>query len=314
MNQLYKNAIISIQLGLEDFQSSDKRRYISAARNYYAGLLLLAKQCLINRIPNVDPMEIIGANFTPVIDDAGKIKYIMKGHKTIDFEGLKQRFKQFHIDWPQVDISKLQKIRNKLEHNHLDEPSSVVKEAIAGSFPMVTELFSILEKDPSVELSDSWEIMLAERSFYEKQMEECKQSFAKAGWFEENSNFQELECPECGSSLIEQKSPENKSLQEVKAKCRSCSFEFSAEQFVEIMIDAKYGIDDYISVKDGDEGLVYDCPECGKSTYILGYGCLWCDYVLSGECIRCSTSLTPENVAWDNHNFCSYCDYTISKI
>lgn len=46
MNPLLKNAVVSIQLGLEDFASDDERRVISAARNLYSGVLLLAKEVL----------------------------------------------------------------------------------------------------------------------------------------------------------------------------------------------------------------------------------------------------------------------------
>jgi hypothetical protein len=46
MNPLLKNAVVSIQLGLEDFASDDERRIISAARNLYSGVLLLAKEVL----------------------------------------------------------------------------------------------------------------------------------------------------------------------------------------------------------------------------------------------------------------------------
>jgi hypothetical protein len=46
MNPLLKNAVVSIQLGLEDFASDDGRRIISAARNLYSGVLLLAKEVL----------------------------------------------------------------------------------------------------------------------------------------------------------------------------------------------------------------------------------------------------------------------------
>jgi hypothetical protein len=43
---LLENAVVSIQLGLEDFSSKDERRVISAARNLYAGVLLLCKEVL----------------------------------------------------------------------------------------------------------------------------------------------------------------------------------------------------------------------------------------------------------------------------
>lgn len=40
MNPLLKNAVVSVQVGLEDFASDDERRIISAARNISAGVLL----------------------------------------------------------------------------------------------------------------------------------------------------------------------------------------------------------------------------------------------------------------------------------
>jgi hypothetical protein len=46
MNPLLKNAVVSIQLGLEDFAADDERRIISTARNLYSGVLLLAKEVL----------------------------------------------------------------------------------------------------------------------------------------------------------------------------------------------------------------------------------------------------------------------------
>ena len=46
MNSLLQNAVVSIQLGLEDFASEDERRVISSVRNLYSGVLLLCKEVL----------------------------------------------------------------------------------------------------------------------------------------------------------------------------------------------------------------------------------------------------------------------------
>ena len=40
MSPLLQNAVVSIQLGLEDFASEDERRVISAVRNLYSGVFL----------------------------------------------------------------------------------------------------------------------------------------------------------------------------------------------------------------------------------------------------------------------------------
>jgi len=46
--RLFQNAIDSIELGLEDFglAKKDARRYVSATRNVFAGMLLLFKSWL----------------------------------------------------------------------------------------------------------------------------------------------------------------------------------------------------------------------------------------------------------------------------
>lgn len=60
MSALFHNAVTSIRMGIEDFQTGDDDRMISSARNYYAGLLLLAKECLVRAAPDADPMLVIG--------------------------------------------------------------------------------------------------------------------------------------------------------------------------------------------------------------------------------------------------------------
>ncbi|WP_145716595.1 hypothetical protein [Mesorhizobium tianshanense] len=59
---------------VEDFQSNDERRPVSALRNFYAGELLLGKQCLLNAAPNVDPMEILASKFAPVLKQRGRYR------------------------------------------------------------------------------------------------------------------------------------------------------------------------------------------------------------------------------------------------
>ena len=58
MNSLFDNAVQSIQLGVEDYQSNDAKRAVSAVRNFYAGVLLLAKEVLIRAAPESDPISL----------------------------------------------------------------------------------------------------------------------------------------------------------------------------------------------------------------------------------------------------------------
>jgi hypothetical protein len=64
MPSLLENATASIRMGVEDFRQQDHDRDISAVRNFYAGVLLLAKEALIRAVPNADPQHVIGAKLS----------------------------------------------------------------------------------------------------------------------------------------------------------------------------------------------------------------------------------------------------------
>jgi hypothetical protein len=46
MHTILENAVQSLQIGIEDYQSTDQRRTLSAVRNITAGVLLLFKEKL----------------------------------------------------------------------------------------------------------------------------------------------------------------------------------------------------------------------------------------------------------------------------
>jgi hypothetical protein len=49
---ILKNAVQSIQIGLEDYRDTDARRLLSAVRNFQAGILLLCKEQLRRLSPH----------------------------------------------------------------------------------------------------------------------------------------------------------------------------------------------------------------------------------------------------------------------
>ena len=44
MSDLFNNAVASIRMGVEDYTNKDGNRALSAVRNFYSGVLLLAKE------------------------------------------------------------------------------------------------------------------------------------------------------------------------------------------------------------------------------------------------------------------------------
>lgn len=317
MSTLFDNAINSIKLGIEDFQSNDERRPVSALRNFYAGVLLLGKECLVRAAPEADPMEIIASKFVPVPNEDGGVDHEPKGYRTIDLDELRQRFKQFNLAWPSGDIKSLQKLRNELEHFHSSAPTETIRQAIAGCFPLVEGFFKFLGESPAETLESAWEVMLAEEAFFKKQKSDCDQSYSKLPWGESLSNTDMLSCSDCGSSLIFQTDPENDDPSAIAGKCLACGSEYEAEQTVRMIVEAEHGVDDYILVKDGGEPTIHDCPECHQPTYVWDGEtnvCYYCDEAVSGECSFCGDSLSVTNQSVDNGALCDYCAYRMDKI
>lgn len=310
MHDLFGNAVNSIQVGILDYQSDDPRRLISAARNYYAGLLLLGKQCLLEAAPNAEPMEVIGERFKPVPDGGGGVCYEPSGTRTIDLEGLKNRFEDFDLPWPKISIKRLQQLRNNLEHFYVDEPLNAVKEAIAQSFPMVISFFKTLNRDPAKELDEAWPEMLRDRDFFEAQRSECDQSLRAIQWPFRITTFENMSCPNCGSPLIEQIDPTNEEVQDVEGRCRGCGIALSAEKVTGLVLQAEFGLEAHVAAKEGDYDVIADCPACGEETYVTSArfcGCFWCCEEFVGECDCCHAPLRPNTVVEGCQNLCRGC-------
>lgn len=91
MPSLFQNAVASIRMGVEDFRQQDHDRDVSAVRNFYAGVLLLAKEALVRAAPHADPELVIGAKLKPVPDGNGGIEMEQVGHTTVDFQQIGER-------------------------------------------------------------------------------------------------------------------------------------------------------------------------------------------------------------------------------
>ncbi len=65
MSGLFENAVLSIQLGVEDYQANDPKRALSAVRNFHAGILLLAKEVLVRAAPGANRIRPPTLRFGP---------------------------------------------------------------------------------------------------------------------------------------------------------------------------------------------------------------------------------------------------------
>jgi DNA-directed RNA polymerase subunit M/transcription elongation factor TFIIS len=314
MHSLLDNAIQSLQLGIEDYQANDPKRALSAVRNFYAGVLLLAKEVLVRAAPKADPDEILGAQYKPVPDGKGGIDYSAVGHRTIDFNDIGKRFSDFGLSIDRAALNELNRIRNEIEHLYTSSPRESVREAIARAFPVVVDLLRLAEEEPHV-LGDAWPIMLEVRDLYQRELAACQKTFENIEWRSTSMSEAALLCPKCGSHLIAQYDSSNTNLGLVVGQCRACGESTEAEDLIEASLEAYFEVESHVAAKDGGEPPLGVCPECGRNTYI-GWqdenACVLCQATL-GKCWRCSSDLTPENVSADNSSMCAYCDHVMSK-
>ena len=314
MSDLFKNAVQSIVLGLEDHQTDEPKRALSAVRNLYAGVLLLGKEVLVRQVPNASADFLLAARFKPMPDGRGGITFIPNGNQTVDFDELGRRLKAFgEIDLK--DMKRLKKIRNDVEHRATDQSPQALREHMAAVFPTVVQLFRHIGEDPGEALGESWQVILQVRHIYKAEAKECQGTVKAIKWTKSLMGELELRCPKCDSILVEQLDATNIDPMSMRCSCRACGSELDPEEVIEATLHSHFDFDIYIAVKDGGEEPLVMCPECGRDTYLWGSeddGCAVCGAIL-GNCAFCNEPLTPWTVSGDDETMCSYCYFNIHK-
>ena len=318
MPSLFENAVSSIRMGVEDFRHQDPDRDVSAVRNFYAGVLLLAKEALIRAAPNADPMLVIGAKMKPVPNGAGGIALQQVGHTTVDFQQIGDRAKDFGVAIDHKALSALNRIRNDLEHHYTSEPATAVSAAISKGFPVVASLFRQLGEDPLARLGDVWSTMLATKELYDQEVAAARETYAKVEWYSASLADVTLKCTDCQNELVEQSDPENEEQSDMDLRCRSCGASLDIGDIIEKALDELYGREAYSRAKDtGEEGPLYQCPSCQHETIVEDEDrCAACgestDY--DDECSRCGNGISlSEYLGGCDEGLCSYCAWQTEK-
>lgn len=297
MDTILKNAISSIQIGIEDYQSDDSRRVLSAVRNISSGVLLLFKEKLRRLSPPDSNEVLIKQKIKPTISD-GSVNFIGSGKKTVDVQQIKERFAGLDIDIDWGRVEKITKVRNDIEHYCTNESAGRLKELIADSFVIISSfLVSELELEPIEVLGENtWEVLLSTAEVYEKEKSDCQSQMSEVDWETDSLSLaiEKLRCPSCGSELIK---PVDKNTDDPvwsNCFCSSCGGEFSLnDSIIEDVISEYYFSDMYLSFTDGGDPPYTNCHECGNETFIYEEDvCVVC---LAGrshkECLICGASL-----------------------
>lgn len=312
---ILKNAVDSLILGLEDYQSSDNRRLISCARNLFAGILLLFKHKLFLLSPENSNEVLIKQKIFPVLDSSGILFWKGRGRKTIDTIQIKERFESLRIDvdWEKVD--KINKYRNDIEHYYSEISKKSLESLISDTFIIIRDFISIhLEEDPKKMLGDfAWDMLLNVSEVYEKEKQECVKKLEKYEW-ESSSVFDAVisfKCLECGSSLISV-IDSSVALEYCEFCCKNCDEKYSYELLIKESLREFYSFNLYLSHTDGNELELIKCPYCFEDTYLYEeQKCILCGERAIHICKRCGSKIPPEEIS--DESYCAYCSYMMSK-
>ncbi len=295
MSLLLKNAIDSIQVGVEDYlMEEDERRYLSAVRNICAGILLLYKEKLKRLSPpqERDNEVLIKQSIKPIRDENGNISFVgERDNKTVDFYTIKKRFKDLKIiekesDWKKFED--LNKLRNNIEHYYTDMSSSAVREAIVKSFLIIQDFISQhLEEEPCDLLGEEcWQTLLETAEVYKAEDKNCRQSWENLGFKSSvlEHIVENIRCPVCHSNLIK---AQNKSNIFPSLTCSSCSNSFELNDVVEDNCSS------YDDAEDVDSFA--DCSDCSSLSSVVKLGEKWI-------CFSCPKIHNDNDVG-----YCKYC-------
>lgn len=313
---ILQNALDSIAIGLEDFESTDDRRIISSTRNIFAGILLLFKHRLCELSPQGSDEALIKQRVLPEIDATGSVNWIGKGQKTVDVQNIKERFESLKIsvDWKR--LKRINDYRNDIEHYYSTLNNESVQQLISDSFIIIRDFIADeLQEDPKSLLGEEyWKILVDVNEVYAKEKSECDISLENLDYFsgEILSAFQTYRCDKCGSGLIESTSDSGHA-HEASFKCRACEDENAYEKVISKVINEFYAGAVYYAHKDGDDSPITDCPLCFDGVYLFHEGvCSACGDSARHECEKCGCNIPPEEIS--DENVCGYCSYMLAKM
>lgn len=327
---LFNNAIASIRMGVEDYKLKEDARYISAVRNLYAGVLLLAKEALVRAVPNENPELILGVGFKQAPDGNGGIRFKKFGKKTIDFNGLITRAIDFHIPLDKNLLEDLNQIRNDMEHLYSQHPEEKIRAAISKGVVVVAKLLrylgeepdTLLGEEPYKILGEDWKTMLRIKDVYDEERAAVRKSFKNIYWFTDEISEEHIVCPNCHSELVQQLNIENTIQSDIKFHCRSCGNDLNYDDVIDCAIDTKFGAGAlHRAVKDGDSIPLHTCPMCSKQTLLEteDENCLVCvscgeSLEYRSECLYCNNLMSvDEFLESDPIGVCGYCEYKAAR-
>ena len=137
---ILKNAVETIQIGLEDYENKDPRRSLSAIRNISAGILLLFKEKLRELSPEGSDEVFIKKDFRLSLNSKrAEVTLRGVGDKTVDVYQIQKHFKDLDIKVDWEALNKIISLRNNIEHYYTDYSSAVINEIVSKSYVIIRD-------------------------------------------------------------------------------------------------------------------------------------------------------------------------------
>lgn len=310
MDTILKNAIASIQLGVEDFRSGDERRSLSAVRNMTAGILLLFKEKLRQLSPASSDEVLIKKSIRPTRNAGGGVTFQGEGKKTVDVQEIKERFRSLGVEADFGRVDEVILLRNDIEHYRTGATAETIKVVLAKSFVVIRDFIAAeLNEDPADLLGEpTWGTLLEENDVYERELAACRAALDEVDW--DSAAMEQIahnvRCQHCGSDLVRPIDPHVEHHYQLELRCSSCGKESSFDEVIEPAVRDFYEWETYVAMTDGGNQPTATCYECGKETFIIGEGkCIACRGELEfTECAICGEGLGPDDQ--DNNGLCGY--------
>lgn len=312
------NAVAAIQIGIEDYQSADPRRLLSAVRNVFAGILLLAKEHLRRESPAGSDEALIKTQvrFKKAAD--GTLQIVGQGKKTVDVQQIKERFKDIGLTFDWTALDGVMAVRNDIEHYYFAGTQLRVREALRDAQHVIHRLLvNVLGENPVDVLGKAcWDVLLAETAIFEAEAKACADSLKGVAWATSRAEdvAENPRCPACSSNLLRHRGAPTTDQAELDLGCVACGERFGfAAVLTATLTDDAYA-DARFASYDDDEAI-HRCPDCFEDTYVFEDGeCANCGFSMpdDAECVVCGQQLSLDDYE-DYGTLCSYHAAQVAK-
>lgn len=267
---LLDNAIRSIQIGLDDYQSDE--RLVSSVRNIYAGILLLFKHKLFLLSGKETNAALIKQSVVPTIDSQGAVVWKGVGNKTIDVAGIKSRFKSLGIpvDWNTFD--RISKHRNEIEHFFSPLSEDEASELLADCFIIISRFLSNnLNLDARGVLGDeAWQILLHAYQVYAYEIEKKSLAIDSLVFHHDiiKRIFVEFCCLSCSSPLVQP--TRSGAAEDATFCCAECESKYSYDDICNMGVSELY-ISSFWAGLEEISRPFSNCEICYQGLYLKEY-------------------------------------------